>query len=63
MKIQHKEDYRLLRARKYPNLGNQLDAIYKLTVSLKEQGIQLPAETEAWINQCLLVKSTYKKDL
>lgn len=62
MKIQHKEDYRLLRARKYPNIGNQLDAVLKLTISLRDQGISIPLETQQWLDQCLLVKSTYKKD-
>ena len=62
MKIQHKEDYRLLRARKYPNIGNQLDAVLKLTISLIDQGISIPLETQQWLDQCLLVKSTYKKD-
>jgi hypothetical protein len=61
LKIQHKEDYQLLRARKYPRIGNQLDAVLKLTLSLKEQGFTLPVETQEWLDQCLLVKSTYKK--
>jgi hypothetical protein len=61
LKILHKEDYRLLRARKYPNIGDQLDAVLKLTLSLKEQGFTLPVETQDWLNQCILVKSTYKK--
>jgi hypothetical protein len=62
LKIQHKEDYRVLRSKKYPNIGNQLDAILKLTISLKEQGFTIPLETQDWLNQCLLIKSTYKKD-
>ena len=61
MKILHKADYRLLRAREYPNIGNQLDAIFKLTISLKEQGFTVPVETQDWLDQCLLVKSTYIK--
>ena len=62
MKIKHKEDHGYLRASRYPNLGNQLDAIYKGFVALKEQGIQLPQETLDWMSEIRLIKSTFKKE-
>ncbi len=61
MKIQHDEDYKKLRAKKYPPIGEQLDAVLKLTLSLKEQGFAIPEDTDTWLSKCLLVKSTYKK--
>lgn len=61
MKIEHSEDYRKLRASKYPSLGNQLDAILKLAISLKNQGFELPVETNNWVLECLQVKALYKK--
>lgn len=61
MKIQHDEDYRKLRAKAYPSLGEQLDAVYKMTVALRDQGIQLPEETSDWLLSVEQVKKTYKK--
>lgn len=60
MKIQHSENHRELRAKEYPRIGDQLDAILKMTVALKAQGINLPEETTDWIDRCLAVKSKYK---
>lgn len=60
MKIQHKEDYRQLRAAAYPKLGDQMDAIYKLAKSL---GTPLPPDVEAWIAQIDAVKQKYPKPL
>lgn len=62
MKIKHKEDYRPLRQGKYPAIGEQLDAIYKGFVALKEQGIQLPQETLDWMSEIQSIKSTFKKE-
>lgn len=62
MKIKHKEDYRPLRSSRYPNIGNQLDAIYKGFVALKEQGITLPEETLVWMAEIKEIKDTFKKD-
>lgn len=61
MKIQHHEPYGPLRAKAYPSVPDQLDAILKMAVCLKEQGIKLPQETLDWINSCQAVKDKYKK--
>lgn len=61
MKIQHSEPYAPLRRQAYPPIGDQLDAVMKLASSLRDQGIDLPKEVQAWIDQCELVKATYQK--
>lgn len=61
MKIQHCEDHKVLRAKEYPPIGDQLDAILKMALALKTQGVNLPIETDEWINQCLVIKNKYKK--
>ena len=61
MKIQHFEDYKKLRANKYPSTGEQLDAILKMAIYLKSQGFDLPVETNTWITNCLNNKDFYKK--
>ena len=61
MKIQHKEDYRKLRARSYPPIGDQLDAIYKMASALRDQQVQLPTETLDWLLSLEQVKKKYKK--
>ena len=61
MEIKHKEDYRPLRSSRYPNIGNQLDAIHKGFVSIQKQGIQLPQETLDWMAEIKEVKDIFKK--
>lgn len=61
MKIMHKTPYQPLRAAAYPHVGEQLDAVYKLAVALQNQGIELPPETQEWIQKCQSVKEKYKK--
>lgn len=61
MKIQHNEDYRMLRRKDYPSLGDQLDAILKMAQAMQESGLKLPQETEEWIQKCLATKNRYKK--
>lgn len=61
MKIKHKKDYRPLRQGKYPAIGDQLDAIYKGFLALKEQGFKLPDETLDWMSEIKEVKDTFKK--
>lgn len=61
LKIQHDEDYRRLRAQAYPSLGEQFDAVYKMAVALRDQGIELPPETLEWLEAVEHVKQTYKK--
>lgn len=61
MKIKHKEDYRPLRQGRYPNIGDQLDAIYKGFDSIQKQGIALPQETLDWMSEIKEIKDTFKK--
>ena len=61
MKIQHNEDYKKLRSKAYPPIGEQLDAVLKLALTLKEQGFAIPVETDKWVSECLQVKALYKK--
>ena len=61
MKIKHKEDCRPLRQGRYPNIGDQLDAIYKGFESIQKQGIELPKETLDWLAEIKEVKDTFKK--
>ena len=61
MTINHKEPYGPLRAKAYPKVTDQLDAVFKLAVALRAQGIILPPETADWIDQCQHVKDTYPK--
>lgn len=59
--IKHSEPYGPLRRKEYPDYGEQLDAIYKMALALKEQGIELPVDTVNWIERCKAVKDKYKK--
>jgi len=61
LKIRHREDYRALRRKAYPDIGEQLDAIYKLAVALKDNGMTLPKESEHWVARIAEVKNTYRK--
>lgn len=61
MKIIHKEPHGPLRRKEYPSIGDQLDAIAKMAVALRDQGFVLPPETLAWIDQCEAVKGRYPK--
>jgi len=45
MRIEHNEDYRKLRARTYPSVGEQLDAIWKILAAL-QAGAPIPPEAE-----------------
>lgn len=61
MIIQIKQNYAGLRKGEYPSSGDQLDAVFKLAKALKDAGIELPADTLAWIDQCQAVKDKYPK--
>ena len=62
MIIEHNEDYAPIRRKEYPDIGEQLDAIYKGFSALKEQGIELPKETVEWLETIGNIKSNFKKD-
>lgn len=59
MKIEHKIDVGGLRRAEYPDVGEQLDAVFKMAKSLRDQGIRIPDETIAWIASCEAVKQKY----
>lgn len=61
MKIHHNEPYKTLRQKAYPSTGDQLDAIFKMALALRDSGISLPKETLDWLSNCEEVKHTFKK--
>lgn len=61
MKIQHKMNVGPKRAAEYPSIGDQLDAVYKLAESLRQQGIPLPDDVLTWLDQCKAVKQKHPK--
>lgn len=54
------ESYDYSRYKSYPAYGDQLDAIYKGFLAIKDQ-VQLPQETLDWMQEVERVKSTYPK--
>lgn len=60
MKVTVEQDYKQLRQKEYAEVGNQLDAVFKLAKALKEQGIKLPQDTLNWIDSCQAVKDKFK---
>ncbi len=61
MKIRHYEPYAPLRARAYPAIGDQLDAIMKFAQHLQSSGQVLPDEVAQWVAQCNHVKQRFPK--
>nr|WP_149026076.1 hypothetical protein [Paenalcaligenes hominis] len=59
MIINHSRDYREARKSGYPEIGDQLDAVFKLAQYLQDIGHPLPPETSRWIEQCQQVKDQY----
>lgn len=57
MRIIHYDDHRPARAADYPDIGEQLDAIWK---ALEQMG-ELPAETRDMLEQIRAVKARYPK--
>lgn len=45
-----------VRRREYPSITDQLDAIVKLAGHLRDQGMELPPEVCAWVDECQDVK-------
>lgn len=62
MKLKHKCCYKLQRVAAYPDVGEQLDAVFKLAVALQEQGMQLPEATEKWVGDLQAIKQTFPKE-
>ncbi len=64
MKIHRKasaEDIGRARRAAYPDIGDQIDAIYKGLAALRAQGNDLPADTIAWIDKVAAVKTRFPK--
>lgn len=61
MKIVHSPDPGPLRAKEYPPIGDQLDAVMKLADHLLQGGATLPKEVSDWVAQCKAVKAKYAK--
>ncbi len=45
----------------YPDVGDQLDAVFKLALALREAGIPLPPETLAWLDTVAAIKRAHPK--
>lgn len=54
-------NYTHLRRLNYPDVGLQLDAIYKLAIAVKAVGIPLHPDTQTWMDWCASVKNEYPK--
>lgn len=61
-KLSFKRDPEVARRNEYPPIGDQLDALVKGFDALSKLGVELPPETQAWIDQCLEIKSKYPKE-
>lgn len=61
MKIHRKVDYRPVRKQAYPDIGDQLDALFELAIYLRESGHTLPDKTAQWLDACLQVKARFQK--
>lgn len=60
LKIHHKpNDYAERRKKAYPDIGDQLDAVFKLAQHMREQGQQLPPDVSQWVDECAAVKEKY----
>ncbi|NSX14946.1 hypothetical protein HTY52_12760 [Cupriavidus taiwanensis] len=57
MKITHRPDHAPLRRAEYPNIGDQLDAVWKALGALPASA--LPPETRAMLEQVQAVKARY----
>lgn len=61
MKVKVSVDVIEARARSYPDVGEQLDAIMKLASHLDSVGLDLPASVREWIAKCQEIKRKYPK--
>lgn len=62
MKIKHSRDYRELRRKEYPSIGDQLDVMYKYFSKIQERGEELPIEIVEWLENIEEIKTKYKKN-
>jgi len=61
MKITHSPDPRPKRKAEYPDIGDQLDAIWKAIDALVEDGAMVPVETVEMLAKIKAVKGKYAK--
>lgn len=63
MKIEHVEDYRQARKTLYPDIVEQLDALWKALQHLEAQGIDIGPAGTTMLNQITSVKERCPKAL
>lgn len=61
MKVKVHVTFAEARAKTYPDVGDQLDAIMKLAVHLDQMELDLPASVREWIAKCQEIKRKYPK--
>lgn len=61
MKVKVRVAYADARARAYPQVGEQLDAIMKFAAHLDSRNLDLPASVRDWVAKCQEVKRKYPK--
>ena len=59
--VEYEPTYDELRAREYPKIGDQLDAIIKELNYRRLQGDNLVEDMDAIVNACIAVKAKYPK--
>lgn len=62
LRISIHRSYQEKRKADYPDIGDQLDAVFKLAEFLQESGYVLPAEVQHWISACRAVKNRHPVD-
>ena len=61
MKIIPNYDHTVSRAKSYPDVGDQLDAIYKTFLHLHTQGIDLGEDGVDWLKTIYTIKEGFPK--
>ncbi|KZE85005.1 hypothetical protein AWB61_03235 [Chromobacterium sp. F49] len=59
MKIHHAGDHAAARRQQYPDIGDQLDALWRMVADAPPD--QLPPQTKAMLAEIQAVKQTYPK--
>lgn len=60
-RVRHTADYAAKRRAEYPQVGDQLDQVWKVIEALKSRGTQLPAEADAMLGSIQATKARYPK--
>lgn len=61
MKINHTSDYQPRRAKAYPEIGEQLDLIYKGFKEAQDRGEQLPEHHAEFVAMIKAIKDAFPK--